>query len=255
MSPPRRVFVALSGCRRRGRRRSGRGSAPARQSSTTILLRLFAACRASAGAPGATTLVGCSRRSPPETSDLAEAAELEVLGDVEVLRVGDEHALVPARGRRCSPPAGRRRSAATVPVPHTVMLAAADRDLGLALVLADRAASRSRGRRRSTRSWLLPLKTKMPSEVAGSRVTGEVLQVEAAQCRRGALVVADHDTAHGPELCPTTGLVSPDALDRADGARGARCRGRRRTGAEGPRVVGRRVRRVVGVVVADAGRR
>ena len=69
-------------------------------SSTMILRRSFAAWRAIAAAPGATTAVGLSRRPLGRHDHLAEAAELEVLGHGHRLRDADEHALVGLEGRR-----------------------------------------------------------------------------------------------------------------------------------------------------------
>ena len=38
-------------------------------------------------------VVGCTRRPPAESTDLAESPELEVLGDVQRLRQAHQHAL------------------------------------------------------------------------------------------------------------------------------------------------------------------
>ena len=60
-----------------------------------------------------TTLVGWCRRPPTRQRHLAEAAELEVLGDDEGLRQAHEHALVALEGGGARERQGRRRSGAT----------------------------------------------------------------------------------------------------------------------------------------------
>ena len=86
-------------------------------SSTMMRLRLLAACRASAGAPGSVQ-GGLRQTRAGREHDLAEAAQLEVLGDVQGLRQGYQHALIAlqviaGRDRKQSPSTG-----ATLPTPH-----------------------------------------------------------------------------------------------------------------------------------------
>ena len=59
-----------------------------------IRLRLFGACSASAGAPGRDDVGRLLQAAAGREHHLAEAAELEVLGDVQRLRQAHQHALV-----------------------------------------------------------------------------------------------------------------------------------------------------------------
>ena len=135
--------------------------------------------------------------------DLAEAAELEVLGDVERLVQADEHALVAlevvgaATGRVTSAGAtvagaARRRSPDGAEIwvwPWN------SRDLPVTshdVAVGDELLARRR-RRRCRRMWRDPRRRR-------------VLQVEAAQRRARALVVGDHGAARGRRLAGSGGL-------------------------------------------------
>jgi hypothetical protein len=94
VSPPRSVLDALSGFPSRPEHDRVRVLGLQCVVDDDPVRRLFSACRARAGAPGSTTLVGWASRPPGRHHHLAEPTELEVLGDREVLRERDEHALV-----------------------------------------------------------------------------------------------------------------------------------------------------------------
>ena len=131
-----------------------------------ILRRLFASLeRASAGAPGSTTAVGLSRRPSAEQDDLPEPAEQEVLGDGHRLRDADEHALVALeRGRRGDREGDVGRGDG---VGRPARDDGGGGDLGLALELGGRAGDLDALSPFAT-LFALPLKTKMPSDVAAS---------------------------------------------------------------------------------------
>ena len=123
-------------------------------SSMIIWFRSFCACSADGRGAGGDDVRSAGRSRPPEdTDDLAEAAELEVLGDVQRLVHAHEHALVPLEGRRARRPAASRRSGATVPVPQVATLASAS-DLRLALELAPRCPVTATTSPSATRSFV-----------------------------------------------------------------------------------------------------
>ena len=177
VSPPRRVFAAVSGLPPRPKMIGSTFWAWV-VSSRTILREVVGGLqRARRGARGDD--VGGLRAAALRERDLAEAAELEVLGHRHRLRERHEHALVALEvggGRHREAHLGRSDRAG-----------AADRDrpaltwvwpwFSPALpVTVTRSPS-------STVSALLPSKTKIASEVAGSPSPFAVLDEEAPQRR------------------------------------------------------------------------
>ena len=162
VSPPRSVFDAVSGLPPRPNR-IGSGFWLCSASSTISRLRLFAACIAIAGAPGATTEVGCTSRSPNDITTWPKRPSWKCSVTYSVC--GIRTSIPSKRSRYVADGTGRVTSVvATEPVPQTVTCVAETcvwswKSDALPLTVT-----------RSPRPTLFasPLKTKMPSEVAGS---------------------------------------------------------------------------------------
>ena len=210
VSPPRRVLEADSGFPPRPKR-IGSGFWLWSASSTMIRCRSFCACIAAAGAPGSTTAGGLADPPVGGQDDLAEPTELEVLGHRQRLGQAHEHALEALEERRRRDRQGhvRRRHAGAGPA-H---VDGRRRDLGLVLELGG--IARDAHDVAEVDVVVVAVEDEQPVGRGRVTVAGGILEVEPAERRGRALVVADDD-ALGRDRAGDRGSRSA-ALDGRDG--------------------------------------